>query len=742
MTLQLATNTLVQLGLGAADIAVIYGAARKVGNWVKAQWSDRQLLEFLQVESKDVIRRKGLINTEALDMRWGTKLAIFANGRKVVYQDPGRRTVIPNTDAFTWLMTLIVVSLDAAVSPAMVQNIVRSFMIQALDDLYLPESYDYLIHELSFHIQGWRSNGNVRGMFQNPQSEWDRLAKLGRHPPGLVPDNDSEELVRMLVWLVAGENKEYTTCSGDAFSLAVLLADVGLDLLRVVHPEEAFDEDNTDENKIVVKFGQELFLSKNPQEPKHRYGMRVPLDFIEEAVSLWPGNESDNNRRRMIFKNGMSVGEEVKLEIALNNSIEQIPGIREYQVMPQDVAGGVDQGGALVAQKYLLAMTDRAIAALEHLLTVTWKLQYPISWYMALKLQLAQFDGIGERYIGDFQCFLLGYYYVALRQILDTSQLTLQEAFGGWGWYDTGFLKEIISLNAHRISGSGMKGRRIWRQYLLRMVAYMFAGTERQQLATIDHKTIGYLGKLSVLNASLLGAAATPEMVGKFCVLDIDVSCIPCNASGIVRSGTQSPCTTLKPSSSPPSPLADVVDEMPKMCGDVVDLTSHIEPDWNHDMQACLVTYRHGGRLVHRVSPTIAEVAVLQSSVAAWQERQLQFFAIASEKDDLEGNQDKTIKIDQVNDVFEHETSMVHVVGLDQFYGGFVLQSEEAQSWPIVVPTTGLYKAKTCLTAMYFKIDNLASTRKESRRKLLKWVEEFPDAVAVETEPHGWVILV
>ena len=82
MAVTFAISSLISLGLSTSDIAIIYGAARKAGTWVKAQWNDQQLLGFLQVETDDIMKRRGLIDVNRLNERWGKTLTIMSDGRK------------------------------------------------------------------------------------------------------------------------------------------------------------------------------------------------------------------------------------------------------------------------------------------------------------------------------------------------------------------------------------------------------------------------------------------------------------------------------------------------------------------------------------------------------------------------------------------------------------------------------------------------------------------------------------
>lgn len=49
---------------------------------------------------------------------------------------------------------------------------------------------------------------------------------------------------------------------------------------------------------------------------------------------------------------------------------------------------------------------------------------------------IGRHPGVWEM-VGEFQIFLLGYYYTALASIVNIDQLAIKEAFGAWPWYET-----------------------------------------------------------------------------------------------------------------------------------------------------------------------------------------------------------------------------------------------------------------------------------------------------------------
>lgn len=95
------SSTLAQWGFSAGDIPAIAGAGRSVGTWLMAQSKDRMLLDLLQTETHDVIKRRGLIDRFALHERWDTGLILLQNGRRRIIE-PAGGTTIKNMDKFTW----------------------------------------------------------------------------------------------------------------------------------------------------------------------------------------------------------------------------------------------------------------------------------------------------------------------------------------------------------------------------------------------------------------------------------------------------------------------------------------------------------------------------------------------------------------------------------------------------------------------------------------------------------------
>jgi hypothetical protein len=144
--------------------------------------------------------------------------------------------------------------------------------------------------------------------------------KQGKHLLGNIPDSDSSEIERMILWVITGQDNLMVTTSKDVYCLAEILAMIGLgDQLKT----------STDIRSDCDK-SQMLFVLDISDIPVHnpilssikklelRHGMRIPLDLMEEFVSLW-GGDVRGNQRRDIFSSGMRASQGVRLVAALKS---------------------------------------------------------------------------------------------------------------------------------------------------------------------------------------------------------------------------------------------------------------------------------------------------------------------------------------------------------------------------------------------------------------------------------------
>jgi hypothetical protein len=747
MALSFSTNTwqLVNLGLSIGDIATLAGVGRSGISWLIAHARDEQLLDLWKVDMHELGLRSGLIDPVTLNKRWGRRITFLQNGR-VRSREVAEGGTIENMNQFTWAMTVVTCCLDVATSSKLLQEVVVALTIRLFENKTAKDIEQYLQYEIPQHIQGWRSAACAREMSRAAREKWAKQEKGRVHLPGFIPNNEAEELVNFLHWLVGTKETSFLTASSDIFALAQLLQYMGFDLIRTGVVDDIFDESVAavilDQSVIGVRKG----TSSAPHD-KYRKGMRIPLQYMVESVSLWPGSADNNNKKRRIFSNGMTAASQITIK-----AVASPWGNRDTDISICVMSKEVDPISRIeteifeLGEKYLLLNTQIALDSLASLVD---------SWHTSGSMQRAEVvQGLGlvgrrgddfEMH-AEFQVFLLGYYYAAISSMVDTTQLSRQEAFGSWGWNDLDFFDFVRAFTKTKLNHKG-NGSLFWKFQVLKLIAYLFAGADADQLSQVVTGAIGVLAKLSIVSAALMGSADTPEKITKFFLLDSDSSGIPSTERGLVFSSKQPRCESESPEKH------EVLKSYEPAPGST-DFTSHIEPAWGFDTNQCLVAFRYKGRLVHRVSPAEMEASLLEWFPAVSYDTAqppCQFNSGLLGEWNLrlyqEGNDSESLET-VTADTF---TPYVSRVSHSDFCGGKILQgirtmdTIQVQGQPlrwvrdsvIIIATRGLSKARCCIIAMYS--DHFAD--KVVTLKDFPWNNYFQGCILVETRNGGLLVL-
>jgi hypothetical protein len=695
-----------------------------VGNWLLAQAKDRSLFEFLNVDVENVMSRKGLIDVNALHSTWDTQLILLKNGKKFKIQSPGQKRgpVVENMDKFTWYMTLVVAGLDAALTSKSVHLVVSTFMIQVTEEAV--SGSEFVEREVLHHIQGWRSAAAVRGISLKARKIWESLAGQGLHWPGMIPPIDCGELKRLLIWVAAERGEHYYTKSRDAYCFALILRGIGIDMLVDEATDQAVAQCFHEGRIHVVLSNAPGVLGRVSRGSGNRRGMRVPLNSMEESISLWPGGRELTNSLRIIFEDGYKTCK-----------ADNIVFIPFYDTeVPYSAAGAPFHEEDIDMRYIVKATTQIPIPRLSGDVNRLIKACLPLETPTAVKelerlcrtLPVKEFHDI-MRYIDSYaintdtrhtlapdlndslaklQTFILGYYYAFLRPLVDASELSINEGYGAWRWYDMELfelLRSFVATRHHRKINAGKDNVYFfYRHETLKILAFFFAGADLDQLENVKTGTLGVIGKLSIMNSALLGCVTEPEHIGKFHLLDIDPTCIPSSAGGIISSGRTGQRIVGFAQSLKRLQQSEV-----DSCAGSLDFTTHIEPDWDRDDQTCLLTYRHNGRIVHRVNPRQVDIMMFRE------------FLKLDEKNiwgPIGGIQTKT-SVPEAN----RQDSLVPV-SLDEFHGATRIwpkvsdnpwrtlsDTSRGQAEPnpgkdvqlLLIPTKGLPKAFTCIKTLY-----------------------------------------
>jgi hypothetical protein len=242
---------------------------------------------------------------------------------------------------------------------------------------------------------------------------------------------------------------------------------------------------------------------------------------------------------------------------------------------------------------------------------------------------------------------------------------------------------------------------------------------------TTSGRIHGVLGKLSVLTNASLGniKAYTPANIRmktslfeamdafhKMTLLDIDTSCIPSNRRGIVIEGS-APDVTRREIVGDKMDLSLLNDVRPSR--DQEDFTARIEPDWDSDLQCCLLAFRHRGRLVYRACPSEIELAM------------------GAAKHVGEGSAP-----DEISFLYEravtYRARAFTPLPIERLHGGTIVVPRENDTSGVFI-TANLPKARACVLAMYRE-------GLDQREDLIAYVDDDDDLATV-IERTRYVVL-
>ena len=613
LSFSVTSKTLTNVGIGLGEIAVITGAGRNVVSWLTARLKDRALLDFLVKDEKEIIPRKGLVSTAELEQRWNRQLTLFQDGRILPFVGTTARNILhrETLDLFTWFMTLLTATLSAATSPDCARSVLLKFLSRrCLEN----DGSEHLVHDIGQHIQGWASIATTRNILRAARDSWERLGRQGIHPPGFMPDFDEEELIHMIEWLVDTEkkaelNRLFVTASSDVYSIAIVLNELGIGVLQYA---TALREDPLQyvlESQLLIVLDQSRLSSRPVSAVLKRKGMRINVTSPHECVSLWPGTETSNNRRRSIFQAAarasdsmqFSAGQLVTGDLAGQGDFQPlfVWKYRTVKRMPDHIY--------MFCEEFLIGATAETVGAVTGLFA-SWRLPNNT---LQKKLDAIVRLNVGDleaSMISDIQVFILGYYYGLLAPIVDTSRMAFPEAFGSWTWDDL----EICSLvrSRKKLSGVGKTDplepgctlEFVERHFVLRMVAFLYAGAEMCQITTIRRGCCGVHGNVSVLDSTLMGDTDSVPDICRFVLLDVDKTFFPSNEQGLINPGERSfgPFQFISELNLVPINGFREISQQPRT---QADFSSLVEPYWGVDPSRVVVAFRRHGRIVARLGP-------------------------------------------------------------------------------------------------------------------------------------------
>ncbi|KAK4221591.1 hypothetical protein QBC38DRAFT_521744, partial [Podospora fimiseda] len=418
--------------------------------WIGILSEDVELLWRLGVIVEDMKLRKGILEPAALSNRWCKKARFLHNGVKT----ETRTKPVNEAGIFTWMMVLIYATLHVSHSKKVAEQIMDEFVIMDVNEDMIA---DLLQRNLPQHRGGWLSMAQARGIESAAQVEWNRLEDEGWHPAGLIPASDKDNVLALLSWIALGSARSFNMSSGDVYCVALILSKLGFCSLRTtIAPQTSSGSAAAAEPEEVLESEMQLYYNKNPMgaisqqeenSKSKRKGMRLPLAQISNVVMVWPG---DSKERKSLaealnfgYKSGSRVHFELEIEYATRHgtSVGHISRKRtgdDIRFLDGPAVGEVLERDALslFVQGYFGFSTD---SLWENMVRTfqEWEREM-VSWITKR----------GKLFVAHLQCAVMGYCYGSLMPLVDDSQLSTKEVYGGWGWVDT----QVLAI-AHDLWG-------------------------------------------------------------------------------------------------------------------------------------------------------------------------------------------------------------------------------------------------------------------------------------------------
>ncbi|KAI8665410.1 hypothetical protein NCS56_00976700 [Fusarium sp. Ph1] len=202
------------------------------------------------------------------------------------------------------------------------------------------------------------------------------------------------------------------------------------------------------------------------------------------------------------------------------------------------------------------------------------------------------------------------YYYDIFGRLVDTSPLAAKTVEGSWGFLSPGFLRYMRSYSLTKApSGSEPRVRTFGRSRLIPLLSMLFVGghgtsynPETTEDAFAKADCLGIVGKRTLIADSLLGKCSSPQKIGFFALLGVDVGGVPRDFNGLIEPGVLPPNIPLLDCLDDGYEQSDIPESSPPE-----DVTFHIEADWEANPETVLFCVRYRGRRLATVSPIPAD---------------------------------------------------------------------------------------------------------------------------------------
>lgn len=616
-------KSLIQLGLGISDVALVYRAGSKLGNWLFAPRHDKDLFEYLMEDKEALLQRKCIVDRAKMESMYRHEQFIF-NGQRVNSADQHVNAQKKgDLDDFGWLMAVIVSALDICMPPQAGKDLIIDAFVEVLGN---PEAASPLRVNLDKNMESWRQVGTVRSLAQRVQTAFRQTWKEkvdGQAVPQLNRA-EAEELTRLLVVLFKNETNSFNCISAATFSIARAIQNAGISISTDDHALEwqlhiKYTSGSDAPTGLSMVGGRTARRAAVPNAPMWRAIMlSYPAGQPQSMIQAAEADRSTINRMEVMWQLGEEAGSHFRLQAKADLPFADQNEFYYELEGEDDCTKRISTHVSMLSSKSFPIDSQHLLSAVEELLkpgrtsqgSQVWLSQHTGLEYL---LKAQPVGPVGSKADLElwlaYQALVFGFYYKLLEPLVELKFLSQKKEdtyFRGlWGHKSTTFLAMCIQFGQEL-----REHERVGRTHVTYMLATMYGGRQKVYSTEQTAKNLlGVMGPLSILALPLMEASDTPQQLARYAVLDLPVVQLVGAEDGELYAGTG-----FGISFGSPAPSQKPIEwKTPSKAWSVNSSMTHAFRNGGGS-PGVVMSARCGGRLVGWFSPVVAETMFLSSN--------------------------------------------------------------------------------------------------------------------------------
>lgn len=559
LSVNLGRQSLLQLGVSAVDVGIVFSHARKFGNWLRARSNEDDLFDLLEERPEDIAVRGGLglVDPMRMEARYPNTNFIYNGDLMSTASQTGPRGSLR---PFSWLMVVVISILDLIIPRDRLKDLIIDVFVTRLEN---PEAEDPLRLNLDVNMESWRSAGIVCLMAKEARGHFAKAWKETTGTDAIPSLNLAEwhEMKDFLVALLGNEPPNLHRCmSAASYSAARAMERLGLDLMVL----RRNDQRRPREGQFTVSYVDTEASSFHNAHALHaRVGGGKPIPNAqvisyqrgqpETMIETLQSSRSNRNNMAEMWEQGRLAAQSFRLE-----GKADLPYSADseffYELAGEDKeTSKFDKIVGIIAGHAFPFRSQKIQCAIERLslsgdLDASWLSSHVELDFLKRVPTLTAQDFQQETRLdlwSNYQALVFGFYYTLFQPLVvldfltngSTSSTPDTVYFQGlWGRGNTDFLRMCTEFS-QILSREG----RVQRTHVVYMLSSMYFGRTKPFVPNSTRTgLVGLFGPMATIVAlPLVRTTDVPSDLTKYAVFNLPlIHLTPDNEEGEVYAGT------------------------------------------------------------------------------------------------------------------------------------------------------------------------------------------------------------